>query len=582
MDSAPPVSLAPSLSQHLREQWPTFRVGLFFAFARILTIAPLPLIFRYIIDELMPAGDVRAILGVAALTLLLLVAHYFLSIQGASRLGHAIARHILGLRGRIFEKIQYLSLGYVDQQQSGRLLSKYAFDTQKTEMVMYPILNSFLPDLFYSALTLAIFISLDWQLAIVIVLLLPLFAFLRARYFERFRRRNEANRIAHEKLAGQAGEFLSALRLVRAFGESRQAESQMSPGTEEVACTRVDLVRVSSSFAAFSWGSIQALSLMVVVGGALLSIYGSMSTGTVVAFVAGLPALVNPAQMLATISDQYFVGQEAYRSIRELLEAPYVEQWNGRKRPQPVRGAIDFRNVTLRYPEARENALEDLSLHIAPGEHVALVGASGAGKTSIANLVLGLYAPTSGEIFIDGTSQRELDMQWLRRQTAVVLQESILLSGTVADNLRFARPEASDAELIEAARLAHADGFIRDLPDGYATRVGERGATLSGGQRQRLAIARALLRNPSLLILDEPTSALDYESERAIQHALAHLTEERTVITIAHRLSTIRTADRILVMEHGRVIDEGSFKELSVRPGPFRHLLRGEGEQLAE
>lgn len=551
--------------------------GLSLALCRILTIAPLPLIFRHIIDRLMPAGDVRGILLFGLFTLGLLIAHYFFHIAGAARLGSAVAQTALELRGRIFQKIQYLSFGYIDHQKTGRLLSKYAFDTQKIEMVMMPILNSFIPDLTYSALTFVILVSLNWQLACVIVLILPLFAYLRAHFFHRFQSRNRDSRLAQERMTGTASEFFTALRLVRFYGEERQAENRLQIDNDEVARTRVELIRTTSSFMAFSWGAIQALSLLVIAGGAILSIHGHISTGVVIAFVAGLPALVNPVQMFANISEQYFLGNEAHRSARELLAAPYVEDWKGTRRIDNLRGAVVFENVGFRYPESDRDALRDFSLTIAPGEKIALVGSSGAGKTTVANLLLGLYRPDSGTIIIDGIAQPELDMRWLRQQTAIVLQESILLSGSVKDNLRFARVDATDTELVDAARNAYAHSFIEELPEGYDTMLGERGANLSGGQRQRLSIARALLRNPRILILDEPTSALDYESERHIQAALANLARGRTVLTIAHRLSTIRDADRIVVMVEGRLADQGTYDELVQRDGPFKSLLASAG-----
>ncbi|KAF0096193.1 MAG: ABC transporter [Puniceicoccaceae bacterium 5H] len=550
-----------------------FRSGMLLAFCRILTIAPLPLIFQHIIDKLMPEENIARILELSALTVVLLILHHILSIQGAARIGKAVAQLILDLRGQIFQKIQYLSFGYLDQQKTGRLLSKYAFDTQKIETVLMPILNFFLPNVFYSIATLAILVFLNWKLAMVVVLLLPIFALMRNRYFENFRQRNEASRVANENMAGTASEFFTALRLVRFYGEERQAESMLQVSNDEVARRRVELVRVSSSFASFSYGAIKMLSLVVVAGGAIMAIHGQVSTGTVLAFVAGLPSLVDPIQMFANISDQFFLGQEAYKSARELLMAPYVEQWKGCERPEPLKGEVLFDRVTFRYPDADRDALDAFSLHIRPGEKVALVGASGAGKSTVANLMLGLYQPAEGEIRVDGIPQEHLDMRWLRQRAAIVLQESIILSGTIADNLRFANPRASDAELRDAARLARADAFIEQLPQGYDTVVGERGAQLSGGQRQRLSIARALLRNPVLLILDEPTSALDYESERQIQAALETLAEGRTVVTIAHRLSTIRDADRILILEQGRLIDQGSYDELVERDGPFQRLL---------
>jgi ABC-type multidrug transport system fused ATPase/permease subunit len=562
-----------TLTRFLWAQRRAFAPGLAFAIGRILTIAPLPLIFRRVIDRLMPAKDLSGILEMGALTVGLLVAHQFLSVRGAGRLGAAVTHLILRLRAAVLDKIQYLSFTYLDQQQTGRLLAKYAFDTQKVDAVAMPVLNHFIPDAVYSVLTLAILVSMNWQLAAVIVLMLPILAIMRSVYFEILRRTNERNRKAQEQLTGTATELLGALRLVRSYGEEQQAREQLHVANEEAAQSRLELIRTASSFGAFSWGSIQFLSLVVVAGGAALSIYGRVTPGTVLAFVAGLPSLVQPIQMFANLADQFFVGSEAYRSINELLDERDTERWTGTRTLSPLRGQIEFDCVTFRYAGAARDALSEFSLTIEPGERVALVGASGAGKSTVAGLLLGLYATDSGEIRIDGVAQRELDMRWLRQQTALVMQESILLSGTVADNIRFAREEAGDEAVRDAARRAHAEEFIAAMPHGFATRIGERGAMLSGGQRQRLSIARALLRNPAILILDEPTSALDYESERLIQAALDELSQGRTVITIAHRLSTIRNADRIVVMHEGRVVEQGTFEELSAKQGHFHRML---------
>ncbi|MEY4488818.1 MAG: hypothetical protein RIQ79_1326 [Verrucomicrobiota bacterium] len=577
--SAVQSPLPDNLLRFLWAQRRAFVPGFCFAILRILTIAPLPIIFQRILDVYLTAKDVHGILILSAATVVLLIVHQLCSVHGASLLATAVTRVVLDLRGRIFHKVQFLSFGYLDRQQTGRLLSKYSFDTQKVEGVIMPVLNSFIPDSLYSLITLGVLVSLNLKLSLVVLLMLPVFAIMRARYFDRFRAKNEANRVAQENLTGAASEMFTALKLVRVYGEEAQAADHLAASNDAVARSRVELITVSTSFGAFSFAAIKVLSLVVVAGGALLAIHGEVSVGTVIAFVAGVPVLVGPIQMFASVSEQYFTAEAGYRSIHELIHAPYVEEWHGVRRPEPLRGRITFEHVQFRYPESERGAINDLSLDIAPGEKIAFVGPSGAGKSTLANLLLGLHRPQTGEIRIDGIPQAELDLRWFRRRTALVMQESILLSGSVADNLRFARTDATDEELHAAARLAHAEEFILRLPDGYATRIGERGALLSGGQRQRLAIARAILRDPALLILDEPTSALDYESERLIQQALDNLSRGRTVITIAHRLSTIRHADRIIVLNEGRIVEQGTFAQLSAAGGYFAKLL---GDQPAE
>jgi len=567
---------APTLLGYLWRARRALAPGVGLALLRSLAIAPCPLIFARIIDQSVPAGDTRGVLVYTALFTALLGLHYGFSVVGANELAKVMARLMVELRSRIFFRLQFLSFSYLDRQKTGRLLSKYAFDTQKIESLLYTILNQFLPVILYSGGVLVVLAFLNWRLTAVLLLALPVWAFAKWRFFARLQRTNHEARLAQEKLTGTASEFISALRLVRSFGEEKRAEELLDRTSDDFARSRVDQSWVSAVFGTFTYVSTQAIAALVVAGGAILAINGQMTIGTLVAFIAGLPVILSPVQMVIGLSEPWFAGRESYASIKELIDSPYVEEWHGARRETRLTGDIVFDRVAFTYPETEKRVIHDLSLTIRPGENVALVGPSGSGKSTLANLLLGLYAPTTGQILIDGVPQREWDMRWIRRQMAVVMQESILLSGTIEENIRFAHATATDAEVRAAAQLANAEEFILKMPQGYATPVGERGVTLSGGQRQRLAIARAILRNPPVLILDEATSALDYESERLIQQALERLAQGRTVITIAHRLSTIKNADRIIVLRDGAILEEGNYASLLARGGVFAELIHAQ------
>jgi ATP-binding cassette subfamily B protein len=548
--------------------------GLGLALLRSLAVAPCPWLFQRMIDVAVPARDSTAILQLSGWFILLLAVHYVFSVWGANEIAKAMARMMVELRSRLFFKLQFLSFGYLDQQKTGRLLSKYAFDTQKVEGLLYNILNQFLPNVLYGAVIFLILALLNWRLALVVALIIPAYALAKWQFFTRIQRSNNEARLAQEKLTGTASEYISALRLVRSFGEEKQAESDLDRSSLDFARHRVHQSYVNAIFGTFWYVSTQVIALVVMAGGALLAIRGTISYGTLFAFVAGLPIVLGPIQAFVGLSEQYFIGRESYQSIKELLDSAYVENWRGTRRAARISGDLVFGGVSFAYPSAPEReVLHDINLAIRPGEHVAFVGPSGSGKSTLANLLLGLYAPGKGEILIDGVPQAEWDMRWIRRQLAVVLQDSLLLSGSIRDNLRFARADATDDEIRRAAQQANAEEFIAKLPEGYDTLVGERGVALSGGQRQRLAIARAILRNPPVLILDEATSALDYESERLIQEALDRLSAGRTVITIAHRLSTIRNATRIVVLAGGRIVEEGDFATLTAKGGAFARLI---------
>lgn len=547
--------------------------GAILGVARNAALAPLPIFFQLIIDEHLQSGNLTGVLSVTLMFVGLLAIHYTLTMEGAHALGTGVSSLIRELRGRVFAKLQFLHFGYLDNQKTGRLVSKYAFDTQNVEMALMPMLHMFVPGMAYSGMLLALLAALDWRLSLILLVMLPLYAFARYTMFGHIEKTNHATRLAREKLTGTASELIGAIRLIRGYGQEGKATGALEASSETFARSRVDQIIANNYLGTFGTLAGNLISLVIVAGGAILVLHESLTLGTLFAFVAALPILMQPIWMFTQMSQQYFQGEEAYKSIRELLEARYVEAWHGRETLPRFHGEIIFRDVCFHYGETDRAAVEQINLRIAPGEHVAFVGPSGSGKSTLANLILGLYDPSSGAITIDSIPQAELDMRWLRRQCAIVMQESILLSDTIYENLRFANPAASEEEIYDAARRANADGFIHDLPEGYQTKVGERGASLSGGQRQRISIARAILRDPRILILDEATSALDYESERLIQDALDKLSAGRTVITIAHRLSTVKKADRIVVLNRGRLVESGSYDELSRREGYFRDLL---------
>jgi len=542
--------------------------------ARSLAAAPAPWIFQQMIDGPVKRGEVPGVLRLGGLFVVCMLVHYLFSVWGAREVAKTMSQLMAELRSRIFFRLQFLSFSYLDQQKTGRLLSKYAFDTQKVETLLYAVLTQLFPNLLMAGCVFTMLTWMSWKLMLILLLVLPVYGVAKFYFFGRIQAVNTQNRLAQEKLTGTASEYISALRLVRSFGEEKQAEEELDRSSQSFARTRVDQSYVNALFGTYVYVGIQVISMIVVAGGAILAIKGHLTIGTLIAFMAGFGYVIMPVNMFISMSDPYFAAKEGYVSIKELIDSRYVEGWHGTRREARIRGEIVFDHVSFFYPSAPDKTvIRDFNLKIRPGEHIAFVGPSGSGKSTLTNLLLGLYASTAGRILIDGVPQAEWDMRWIRRQLAVVMQDSLLLSGSVGDNIRFAKPDATDEQVREAARLANAEEFIRRMPEGFKTPVGERGVSLSGGQRQRIAIARSILRNPPVLILDEATSALDYESERLIQEALDRLSRNRTVITIAHRLSTIRNATRIIVLHEGVIVEQGSYASLVAQHGVFASLI---------
>lgn len=558
------------LWEHRRAMGPFF----FWRITCILATVPFPILSQKIVDEAIPDRNFDLLWIYTGIGVGLLMVHIITARLGIHRLAVVVQTIIQELRGQVFQKLQFMNFGFLDSTQTGRLLSKYAFDTHHIEAATIPLISNVIPQ---GIRALCLILALTWVnpwLTLFCALMLPLFAVVRTTYFKKVRHSNRQVRLARETLTGRANEFISAIKLVRGFAQEPRVRGEMEDASDEYSDTREEQMRVNNYMGLMVFTMVTAFNLVAVSFGGILAMNDMLSVGAIIALVGALPIILSPINLFTQYSIQYMLGAESYRSIRELMNSGYVEKWHGTQRPDPLRGDVEFRGVSFRYSESDPVVLHDLSFSIRPGEHVAFVGPSGSGKSTLVNLLLGLYAPTDGEICIDGVPQADLNMRYLRRKSAIVMQDNILLSGTLLDNIRFGRPEASKAEVEEAARRSNALEFIEALPEGMNTRVGERGVSLSGGQRQRIAIARALLRDPRILILDEATSALDYESEALVQEALENLARDRTTLTIAHRLSTVRHAHRVVVLENGRIIESGTYDELADRPeGTFRAML---------
>jgi ABC-type multidrug transport system fused ATPase/permease subunit len=490
-------------------------------------------------------------------------------------------RALSDLRLRIFTHLQRQPIGFYESRPAGVLISRMTNDVEALESLV----TDSVVTLFQSGLTLigaiGVLLYLDVELALLTFCIIPFVAALsiwfRLTSTGAFRRTRETI----GSLTGYLQETLSGIRVVRSFGAEPIHEARFAELNADNQEANMVTVRLNAAyFPAVEMLSGVALALIILYGG-LQAIDGHITVGTIVAFVATVSFLFEPIQQLSQLYTTYQSGMAALEKIFQLLDVePDLEDRPGAEQLGRIAGEIDFEDVSFAY-KGTTLALEHITLHVPPGQTVALVGATGAGKSTMAKLVARFYDPTSGRVLVDGHDLREVTSASLRSQMGIVPQEAFLFSGTIGDNIAFGRPDASDDEIRAAATAVGVDEFISELERGYDTEVGERGAQLSAGQRQLIAFARALIADPRILILDEATSNVDLHTEGRIEEGLARLLMGRTAIVIAHRLSTIRRAGRIVVLEHGRTVEQGTHDELIAAEGRYFELYRDWAEQAA-
>ena len=476
------------------------------------------------------------------------------------------------LRQRVYFHIQRLSLAFHDQKNTGDLLSTVTSDIDSIQT----FITSGLLDAFINVLTLVGMISvmfyINWRFTLIALSVTPFLALVVFKYTRSIKQAAREVRKKEGEIASVIQEVLSSMRVVKAFAredyEVHRLEEESLENVEIALRARGIKARLSP-----------LVEVIVAVGtglvlwfGARLVLAGSLSAGSLVLFIWYLGKMYKPMQDLSKMTDAYSRAAIAYERIREVVNMQgEIRDAPGARKVSRLRGAIEFEDVTFGY-DPDSPTLEHVSFRIEPGQVAAIVGPTGAGKTTIVSLIPRFYDPVSGSVKVDGIDVRHLQQQSLRKHMSVVLQDSILFQGSVWQNIAYGKPNATRAEIVKAAELANASEFIERMPQGYDSQIGERGATLSGGQRQRIAIARAVIRNTPILILDEPSSGLDAESERLVFDALDRLMKGKTSIVIAHRLSTIRSADIIFVVKDGKVVESGSHDELAAAGGLYSEL----------
>jgi ATP-binding cassette subfamily B protein len=530
---------------------------------------------RALIDRGFAQGD-GGVLNYALASLL--AASALLAIASGARfyLVSWLGERVVGdLRRTVFAHVIRLGPAWFEVKRSGDVMSRISADAQLIEQVIGSSASVALRNTLMCIGGVAMLVITNPKLALLVLLIVPLTVAPIIVFGRRVRALSRDAQARVADMVAQGGETLDAVRTVQAFAQEPRASASFAEATERAfQAARRRIARRAAMTTLVIFIIFSAVGFLLWMGGHDV-ITGRITAGDLSAFVfyAVLVASSGGA-MSETIGDLQRAAGAAERLSELLTEVPSIaEPVTPKPLPQPPKGVVSFEDVSFRYPTRPDTlALDGFDLRMTPGETVAIVGPSGAGKTTVFNLLLRFYDPESGAVRIDGIDIRQLRLAELRRTLAIVPQEPVLFSATVADNIRYGRPEASDAEVRAAADAASALGFIEALPQRFETDLGARGLRLSGGQRQRIAIARAVLCDPAVLLLDEATSALDAESEQAVQHALDRLMERRTTIVIAHRLATVQKADRIVVIDHGRVIDVGRHADLVRRDGLYARL----------
>jgi ABC-type multidrug transport system fused ATPase/permease subunit len=565
---------------------------LLLAFADLLRPWPLKLIFDYILFNkpiphslsfmhgLVSRGPIPAIIiissGIVAIALLKSFAAYSQT-HIVSQIGFRFAH---SLRRALFIHLQRLSLSFHTRMRSGELLTNITSDTNVLRDALIEFVLTFISEFLTLVGMFVIMMTVNWKLSLIVLAVSPVLAFLSLLRYRKIRDSARRQRRAEGQIAAKASEVLSSMHLVQAFGRESYENERFENDSAEALKESVRTARLEAAAARAADLTVAVGTWAVVLVGSLEALRGQMTPGNVLVFAAYMNSMYTPIRNLAKLSSRVSRAAVTARRIVDVMDLePHVQDAPDAMEAANLKGKIAFDDVSFAY-DIGAPVLKNVSFSVTPGQHIALLGRSGSGKSTLSALTLRLYDAQTGSITIDGVDIRKYRLESLRREFGIVLQDSLLFATTVRENIAYGKLDATEQEIVAAARAANAHDFIMELENGYETVVGERGATLSGGQRQRIAIARTFIRNMPILILDEPMTGLDIESESAVREALRRLMAGRTSILITHDLEAASEADLILLLAEGRIIEQGSHQQLLARSGQYRDLWEFRGRTI--
>ena len=553
-----------------------FFSDMFFAVLGAGVTLVIPLIVRYITNDVIfrGAGEATAMIIKLGLLMIGLAAAEFFCNFYIAYYGHIMgAKMEADMRSEIFHHYQRLSFAFYDNQKIGHLLSRVTSDL----FDISELLHHGPEDLFISFIKFAgsfiILVNIDWKLTIAAFAFIPVMM-LYAFYFNRkMKKAFKENRARIADMNSQIEDNLSGIRVVKSFANEEVELKKFEKRNSRFVDTKKLSYKYMGGYNSGLGAMTTMVTVVVLMAGAMFITRGSLEATDLITFLLYINNFTDPVKKLVTLTEQFQNGYSGFERFQEMLNVePDIKEADDAVSVPRLRGNIQFDNVGFRYEENTDKVLSYINLDVNAGEYIALVGPSGVGKTTLCSLIPRFYDVTYGAIRIDGTDIRKMKVKDLRNNIGIVQQEVYLFFGTVMDNIRYGKPNATDEEVIEAAKRANAHDFIVNLPEGYDTDIGQRGVKLSGGQKQRLSIARVFLKNPPILIFDEATSALDNESERVVQESMEELAKDRTTFVIAHRLSTIRNAGKILVLTENGIEEQGTHEELMEKHGVYEQL----------
>lgn len=553
-----------------------FVADMFFACLGAAIVLLIPLIVRYITGTVLMWDTSEALhtiirLGILMIGLVFLECYcnYFIAYYG----------HIMGskmeanMRSEIFQHYQKLSFSFYDEQKVGQLMSRVTTDLFDISELFHHGPEDIVISIIKLIGSFAILLSVNWKLALVAFALIPVMICFAGYYNIQMKRVYKQNRARIADINAQIEDNLSGIRVVKSFANEEIERNKFEIGNENFVKSKRSSYHYMGIYHAGLGAFTTMIQILVIIAGALLIANGSVTVTDLVTFLLYINNFTEPVKKLINFTEQFQNGVSGYERFLEIMSVePDIQDRKNAREMKNVKGEIIFDHVSFHYGENTEEVLNDINMKVRPGEYIALVGSSGAGKTTLCSLIPRFYEVSEGAVKVDGTDVRDFTTKSLRENIGIVQQDVYLFAGSVMENIRYGRPDATEDEVIEAAKNANAHEFIMSLPNGYNTDIGQRGIKLSGGQKQRLSIARVFLKNPPILIFDEATSALDNESEKVVQDSLEQLAANRTTFVIAHRLSTIRNAERILVLTEDGIAETGTHQELLDKGGVYAGL----------